>query len=201
MPKPPKAPRGEVQREPDGRFVRGTPSLNPGGLSKTHREYREAFLHRVPRALKLLDDWMDPDATDVDPEDRRFAVQETLARGLGKHVKPSELPVLVPVGVLEANAQDTAGLLVEVRALLAAGLASLKGQQAAGDLAPDSLALLGRAGQDLGNLLKTEAEAARASKLGALSVDELLEIVCQHVPVEQVGAALKRRLDNQEGKS
>lgn len=178
------APEPERDRR-TGQWKPGGASPNPGGLKKEHRELRAAFLERVPRALALVDAWFES----TDFEQQRAAVETTLLRGLGKPAKPSELAPLAPSPDVTPEQADAGVMLLEVRDLLARGIATARHQQQAGELGLEGLESLGRLGQAIGALLKAEAEASRASKLSALSVDELLALV----PEETLRAALEKR--------
>lgn len=175
----------EPERDDKGRWQPGGPSPCPGGLSKSHRELRRAFADRVPRALELVDKWL----ASGDFEQQKTGVETTFLRALGKPAKPSELPPLEPAPAVAPEQADTGAMLVEVRGMLALGLAGLKQQQAAGELGPEALESLGRLGHSLGVLVETEAKAARASKLSALSVDELVALI----PLEVLEAAVSKR--------
>lgn len=181
---PPHAPE-EPARDRKGKWLPNTPSPNPGGRSRVQREARAAFLDRLPRALELVDAWF----ASSDFEQQRAAVEVTFMRALGKPAKPSEMPALEPPGAPTPEDADTGAMLVRVRGMIARGISVLEGQQDAGELGADGLESLGRLGQTLGSLVETEAKASRASKLSALSVDELLALV----PEETLRAALEKR--------
>lgn len=178
------APEPERDRR-TGKWKPGGASPNPGGLTREHRATRAAFLERVPRALELVDLWLESG----DFEQQRAAVETTLLRGLGKPSKASEMPALEAPPEVRPEQADAGVMLLEVRDMLARGIATAKQQQQAGELGMEGLESLGRLGQAIGALLKAEAEASRASKLSALSVDELLALV----PEETLRAALEKR--------
>jgi hypothetical protein len=180
----PHAPPGP-ERDSKGRWQPGGASPCPGGLSKKHREVRSAFVERVPKALELVDEWL----ASKDFEQQKVGVETTLLRALGKPAKSSELPPLDAAPSVAPEQADTGAMLVEVRHMLARGLSVLKSQQEAGELGPDGLEALGRLGMTLGGLVKAEVEAARASKLSALSVDELVDLI----PLEVLEAAVTKR--------
>lgn len=178
------APEPERNRR-TGQWLPGGPSPNPGGLTKEHRAARAAFLERMPDALALVDKWL----LSSDFREQRAAVEFIFLRGLGQPVKPSEMLPQEPPPAVTPEQADAGVMLLEVRDMLARGLAAAKQQQQAGEMGMDSLESLGRIGQAIGALLKAEAEASRASKLSALSVDELLALV----PEETLRAALEKR--------
>lgn len=181
---PQHAPAGP-ERDKSGKWLPGGPSPNPAGRSKTFRETRALFLDRLPRAIQRVDEWMESD----DFEKQRAAVEVTFLRAIGKPAKPSELPPIEAPPSVRPEQADAGMMLSEVREMLAGGIATMRQQQQAGELGPEGLESLGRLGQAIGGLLKAEAEASRASKLSALSVDELLALV----PEETLRAALEKR--------
>jgi alkylhydroperoxidase/carboxymuconolactone decarboxylase family protein YurZ len=178
----------ESRPAPGQPWKKGGPSPNPTGLTKSHREFRRAFMERVPKALELLEGWMEG-GEGVTEENQRFAVQTVLNRGLGKEGKASELPTLDAPPAHE-GASDTQALLERTRSLMAVGLATLQAQQSAGDLGPEALERLGSVARSLGDMLVAEEKARQASKLSGLSTDELVDVVGKLLPRE----ALERML-------
>lgn len=163
-------------------------SPNPGGLTKSQREARRAFIEDLPGAIAKVREMRDGD----DPEDRRFALAVILNRAIGKEGKASELPVL-EAPAPAAGAADTQALLNETRSLMAEHLATLKAQQSAGDLGPEALERLGGVARSLGDMLVAEEKARQASKLSGLSTDELVDVVAKLLPREALERMLAAR--------
>lgn len=184
---------GQPSAEP---WTKGGPSPNPTGLTKNHRELRRAFLESVPKALELLNGWMEG-GEDVTEGQQTFAVQTVLDRGLGKAGKASELPPLLPTTPTART--STEELLSETRSLFATSLQGLKAQLDAGEVGSDALERLQGLASGLQSLVKAEEEARRAGSLAGLSTDELVALVGKLLPREALEQMLRVK-QAEEGK-
>lgn len=201
LPEDPDAPK----RDANGHFLPGT-TPNPGGLTKAHREAREAFLKRLPVGLELIDTWLagsrpaqgDKPAVEVSEAQQIFALEQLFLRALGKPAKASELPLekaRAPVGDT-----DTATQLAKVRAILAQHIADLEAIQAADGLSPEQAASLGAVGRNLGAILEAEAVAKEKSGIKGLSLPDLLLEIIRMGGAEAMEKALAEwRKQQQEG--
>lgn len=186
-PAPPAAPAPKGRKE-DGTFAPGTTG-NPGGLSREHRELRRWCQEQGPTLRTKLEGWLGSD----DFRKEKAALDFIAERGWGKAGKASELPDVEDFPVPAPEECGTAALLSQVRGLLARGVSSMQRRVERGEVGPEDMGRLGELGRSLGELLKVEKEAARASKLSELSVDELLDMVVQHVPADALRSALEKR--------
>lgn len=181
--RPPEAPK----RRKNGTYAPGASGC-PGGRGKTSAELRKACIERTDQALEKIDAWMESGEF----EQQRAAVDFILTRGYGRPAKPSELPNTEAAPAVASEKAGTDTVLQQVRGLLARAMAGIEQRLAAGEVTVEDVATLGKVGHTLGELLKVEKEAARASDLSKLTTEELVALVLQHVEPEVLRAALEK---------